>query len=62
MSLLFSMLSRRVITLPEQLFPFSLQGLETDDRTVSLAACFEFLFDFRTLKRACVYVCTSGVR
>ena len=56
------MLSRRVITLPEQLFPFSLQGLETDDRTVSLAACFEFLFDFRTLKRACVYVCTSGVR
>ena len=41
------MLSRWVITLPEQLFPFSIQGLETDDRTVSLAACFEFLFDFR---------------
>ena len=37
MSLLFSTVSRWVITLPEQLFHFSLQGLETDHRTVSLA-------------------------
>ena len=37
MSLLFNVLSSWVITLPEQLFHFSLQGLETDDRKVSLA-------------------------
>ena len=50
------MLSRLIITLPAQLFNFSLQGLETDDRTVSLAVVHILSF-CSILELLSVHVC-----